>query len=346
MYRNHKIGLVIPAHNEQRLITPTLRGVPPMVDRVYVVDDASRDAQNEMVEAAARLDPRIVLIKHETNQGPGGAIITGYLRASEEKCDLVAVVGADNQMNLSELPNFLDPLVEEAADYTKGNRFNPNRYHQTTRRMPKIRFLGNWILTAMTKIASGHFRVMDVVDGYTVITKRAIDGIDWSKAWKLYGYPMDFLIRLNAYGFRVLDIPREAIYLPGEKQSQIKSLKYIRQVTPMLFRAFLWRLSFRYLYLDFHPLVFFYFLSFLLIPSGLLFGGYLVADKMFWGGTSVTAAKAVLVALTLIPGTQFLLFAMLFDREETVSWTSRIASKGWKNTAERETIRDTASSTR
>ena len=79
---------------------------------------------------------------------------------------------------------------------------------------------------------------------------------------------MDFLIRLNAYGFRVLEVPRTAIYLPGERQSQIKSVRYAMQVSPMLLRNFLWRLRFKYMYRDFHPLVFFYYLSFVLLPLG------------------------------------------------------------------------------
>ena len=107
---------------------------------------------------------------------------------------------------------------------------------------------------------------MDVVDGYTAISKKAIDTIDWTRAWKDYGYPMDFLIRLNAYGFKLLDIPRTAIYLPGERQSQIKGIGYALRVSPMLLKGFLWRLKFKYIYTDFHPLVFFYYLSFILLP--------------------------------------------------------------------------------
>ena len=150
--------------------------------------------------------------------------------------------------------------------------------------MPRLRLFANWLITALTKVASGYFKVMDVVDGYTAINKRAIDMINWSVAWKGYGYPMDFLIRLNAYGLHVEDVPRRAIYLPGERQSQIKGLRYALSVTPMLIRSFLWRLRFKYVYLDFHPLVFFYFLAFLLIPLGLGMGGLLVIDKLFLGG--------------------------------------------------------------
>lgn len=317
MYRDRKIALVIPAYNEEKLISRTLEGVPELIDAIYVIDDKSPDNQNEVIMACAARDPRIHLISHEENQGPGGAIITGYLQASRDAHDVAVVVGGDFQMNLSEVTSFLDPVIDGTADYAKGNRFMLSQLQDTLAKMPKIRLIGNWIITVLTKIASGYYKTMDVVDGYTAISKKAIDVIDWSRAWKRYGYPMDFLIRLNAYGFRIVEVPRTAVYLPGERQSQIKGLSYALKVSPMLIRNFFWRLNFKYLFVDFHPLVFFYYFSFVLIPLGLAFGLYLTVDWLFRGGYNVTAPRAILDALMLISGFQFLLFAMLFDMESS-----------------------------
>jgi glycosyltransferase involved in cell wall biosynthesis len=316
MYRNKRIALVIPAYNEEKLIKPTLENIPDVIDRVYVVDDKSPDRQNEVILKCAEKDPRIQLIRHSENQGPGGAIITGYLASSNDGYEICVVIGGDYQMPLEEVRHFLDPIIDGKADYTKGNRFLLSKLEDTLQKMPKIRLFGNWLITALTKIASGYYKIMDVVDGYTAISKRAIDIIDWKRAWKRYGYPMDFLIRVNAYGFKVVDIPRTAIYLPGERQSQIKGFKYAMKVSPMLLRGFFWRLKFRYIFLDFHPLVFFYYLSFLMIPAGMGLGVYLVIDKFFFGGVNVTGPRTILDALLIISGFQFLLFAMLFDMEE------------------------------
>lgn len=315
MYRNLKISLVIPAYNEERLIKFTLENVPDIIDKIYVVDDCSPDNQNEVILQCAQKYQRVKLLRHKTNQGPGGAIITGYLQSSKDGYDIAVVVGGDNQMPLNEVKHFLDPIIDGKADYTKGNRFILSKIEDTIRKMPKIRFLGNWLITALTKIASGYYKTMDVVDGYTAITKNVIDTINWSSAWKGYGYPMDFLIRLNAYGFKVMDIPRTAIYLPGERQSQIKGINYTIRVAPMLLKNFFWRLNFKYIYRDFHPLVFFYYLSFVLLPIGILFGFYLVI-KQFVFQTGVSGPQAILCALLIIMGFQSLLFAMLFDMEE------------------------------
>ncbi len=317
MYRSKKIALVIPAYREEKLIRPTLLSVPALFDCVYVVDDCSPDEMGKVVHELALADPRIVYLRHEVNQGPGGAIITGYRQAAADGCDVTIVVGGDNQMSLDEAPRFLDPVVNEQADYVKGNRFQTAYLEDTLSKMPTIRLVGNWIITGLTKIASGAYKVMDVVDGYTAISKRAIDTVDWNRAWKKYGYPMDFLIRLNAYGFRILDVPRTAIYLPGERQSQIKGVRYALSVTPMLIKGFFWRLKFKYLYRDFHPLALFYYLSFLLTGIGLICGSYMVYDKIFLGGAAVTGARAMLVSLFMLTGLQLFLFAMMFDMQES-----------------------------
>lgn len=314
MYRDQKIGLVIPAHNEERLIRPTLLNVPDLIDAIYVIDDVSSDNTCDVVNELAENDSRIHLLKHETNQGPGQGIITGYQQASADDCEVVVVVGGDYQMPLECVSDFLDPIINGEVDYTKGNRFISGR--GAFDRMPKIRLFGNMLISALTKISSGYFKVVDVVDGYTAISKRAIDAIRWDQAWKGYGYPMDFLVQLNMRGFKVRDVARDAIYLEGERQSQIKGLRYALKVSPMLVRGFFWRIVNRYLFRSFHPLAIFYLLGLALLPFGVLYGIFLVYKEQFLQ-MDVTSGQSVICALLVITGLQFLLFAMLFDMQES-----------------------------
>ena len=313
MYKGKKIALVIPAHNEERLIGPTLERAPETIDRIYVVDDESQDQTADIVRKYAEIDPRVELIQHEKNKGVGAAIITGYLQASADHYDISVVVGGDNQMPLEVVEDFLEPIVRGEVDYTKGNRFLMPAVGLEG--MPWTRFIGNAILSIMTKMASGYYKIYDVVDGYTAITKRAIDLIDWGKAWKGYGYPMDFLVRLNAMGLKVKDVPRRAIYLEGERQSQIKGMDYAIKVAPMMVRDFFWRLFSKYLVRDFHPLFFFYLFGFIFLPLGVLYGGFLVYQQ--WIGEGVTGPRSVVCALMIIMGIQFMLFAMLYDMQES-----------------------------
>ena len=313
MYKDKRISLVIPAYNEEKLIKPTLENVPETIDKIYVVDDCSTDNMTVVVKECQRKDGRIELIQHEKNMGPGQGIITGYKKSAEDGYDIAVVIGGDFQMPLDQVDNLLEPLVKNDADYTKGNRFmmGGNAFED----MPKIRLFGNTMISMFTKIASGYYKIFDVVDGYTAITKRAIELINWDRAWKGYGYPMDFLIRLNTYGLRVKDVPRTAIYLPGERQSQIKGLRYALKVSPMLLKGFFYRLIVKYIFRDFNPIVFFYLLGLILFPLGVIFGFYLIYCQLT--GIGVSGPRAVLDALLIITGLQFLLFAMLFDMQES-----------------------------
>lgn len=312
MYRDKKVALVIPAYNEERLLGPTLESVPEVIDAVFVVDDCSTDGTPQIVREHSERDGRFHLVQHETNQGVGQAIITGYRRSSEEDFDITVVVGGDNQMPLEQVTDLLDPLVEGEVDYSKGNRFLMPEVGLED--MPWTRFVPNAIISLLTKVASGYYKIYDVVDGYTAITKRAIDLVDWNIAWKGYGYPMDFLVRLNAYGLKVRDVPRRAIYLAGERQSQIKGGRYAFKVAPMLVRVFFWRLFTRYLVRDFHPLLFFFMFGLIFLPLGVAFGCFLVYQQ--WIGAGVSGPQSVVCALLIIMGIQFLLFAMLYDMQE------------------------------
>lgn len=313
MYKGKRIALTIPAYNEERLLGPTLESIPELVDAVYVVDDGSGDSTRDVVKARASADPRVELIEHGQNRGVGQAIITGYRRASEENCDIAVVTGGDHQMPMEQISDLLDPLIDGQADYSKGNRFlMPDEGLED---MPWTRFVGNAMISIMTKIASGFYKIFDVVDGFTAITRHAIDLVDWDHAWKGYGYPMDFLVRLNAYGLKVVDVPRRAIYLEGERQSQIRGVRYAIRVAPMLVRGFFWRLFTRYLVRDFHPLFFFYMFGILFLPIGVFFGVYLVYQQ--WMGIGVSGPRAVVCSLLIIMGIQFLLFAMLYDMQES-----------------------------
>lgn len=217
MYRERRIAVVVPAYNEELLIGPTLDTIPEFVDRVYVVDDCSADQTSMTIRERAARDPRIVSLRHETNSGVGAAIVTGYTAALAEDPDVVAVMAGDNQMDPAFLPKLLDPIVDGKADYAVGNRLiNPD----FRKDMSRWRFAGNAALTLLTKIASGYWQLMDPQNGYTAISKRALETIPLDAVYPRYGYCNDILVRLNVYGFRVKNVPHPARY--GLERSGIK----------------------------------------------------------------------------------------------------------------------------
>ncbi|HUL28899.1 MAG TPA: glycosyltransferase family 2 protein [Thermodesulfobacteriota bacterium] len=309
MYRGKVVAVIVPAYEEEKLIGKVLETVPSFIDHVVVVDDASRDRTGEIVKAHREEDPRIVYLRHSKNEGVGGAIATGYKWARDNEISISVVMAGDAQMDPGDLPKLLNPVVDEEVDYSKGNRLFTGR---AWRVIPKARYLGNAILSFLTKIASGYWHVADSQSGYGAVSLEVLRTIDLDSIYKRYGMPNDFLVRLNVYHFRVRDVPVNPVYGIGE-QSGMRIYKVVFTLAFLLLKLFFWRLKEKYVIRDFHPLVLFYLLGFILTPVGVIFGCYLLVLRLFIG--PVAATSALFAAFFAISGLQSLFFAMWFDME-------------------------------
>jgi glycosyltransferase involved in cell wall biosynthesis len=307
MLEGKSVAVVVPAHDEEGLIAATLQGIPGFVDRIFVVDDASGDATVERARAVE--DPRVEVITHDRNSGVGAAIVTGYKRALAERMDAVAVMAGDNQMDPDELEELTVPVVRGELDYAKANRLFTGSAWQL---IPRNRYIGNAFLSLFTKIASGYWHIADSQAGYTVVSLRILQLLDLDRIYVSYGFPNDMLVHLNVWNARVRDFPSRPIYGVGER-SGIKIRRVVPRISWLLWKGFFWRMREKYVIRDFHPLVFFYFLGFLMTTVGFALGVLELVLRLM--GNSITPATIVLVALLLISGSQFTLFAMWFDME-------------------------------
>jgi glycosyltransferase involved in cell wall biosynthesis len=301
------VAVVVPAYREADLIADTLRSIPLFVDRVYVVDDASDDGTADA--AAALADQRVDVLRHERNSGVGAAIVTGYKRALSDAVDVTCVMAGDNQMDPAELERLVRPVADGAVDYAKANRLVSG---EAWRVMPRTRYLGNAILSLLTKIASGYWHVADSQSGYTAISREMLAQLDLDEVYRRYGFPNDMLVHLNVWNARVRDFPSRPIYGVGER-SGIKIRSVVPRISWLLLKGFLWRLREKYVIRDFHPLVFFYALGILMTVTGFVLG--VVETALRIAGNDVSVGTVVLVALLLVSGSQFTLFAMWFDME-------------------------------
>ena len=309
MLEGKRVAVVVPAHNEEELLPATLGAIPGFVDRVYVVDDASTDGTAAHAAAAAAADPRIAVIARERNGGVGAAIVTGYKRALAERVDVVCVMAADNQMDPDDLEHLVTHVARGELDYAKANRLVSGQAWQL---IPRTRYLGNAVLSLLTKIASGYWHVADSQSGFTAISLPMLEQLDLDRVYKRYGFPNDLLVHLNVWNARVRDVPSRPIYGVGER-SGIRLRTVVPAISWLLFKGFWWRLWQKYVIRDFHPLVFFYLLGALMTVVGLGLGIAEIVLRVL--GNQITAATIVLVALLLIFGSQFTLFAMWFDLE-------------------------------
>ena len=307
MLEGKRVAAINSSSSYAGTTTATLGGIPGFVDRILVVDDGSTDGTVERARSFG--DPRVEVVEHERNRGVGAAIVTGYQRALGEEADVVCVMAGDNQMDPADLIALVRPVARGEVDYAKANRLFSG---QAWELIPRARYLGNAGLSMLTKIASGYWHVADSQSGYTAIGRETLALLDLDRVYTGYGFPNDLLVHLNVVNARVRDFSSRPVYGIGER-SGIRYHKVAPRISWLLLKGFFWRLREKYVIRDFHPLVFFYAFGFLATLAGLVLGavelGYRVA------GNAVSVGTVVLIALLLISGSQFTLFAMWFDME-------------------------------
>jgi glycosyltransferase involved in cell wall biosynthesis len=309
VYKEKTVSVIVPAYNEEELIAKTIASIPEVVDKIVVVNDASIDRTAEIIEELSKEDARLHLMEHEVNQGVGGAIVTGYKKSRDLEMDITVVMAGDAQMDPRDFLNIIGPIADGKADYTKGNRLF---YGDAWNMIPHYRYLGNSFLSLLTKIASGYWHIADSQSGYTAISLTALRRLDLDKIYKRYGMPNDLLIKLNQHDFCVKDVHIRPVYNVGEK-SGIKLAEVIPKITWILLKGFWQRLFKKYVIKDFHPLIFFYLLSFILLTASVpltirLFYIWAIRDN-------IPDMNAMALVFTLISGLQTLFFGMWFDME-------------------------------
>jgi hypothetical protein len=218
-------------------------------------------------------------------------------------------MAGDGQMDPEDLPSIIDPVVNGTAAYAKGNRLF---YGDAWRLIPHYRYLGNSFLSLCTKIASGYWHVADSQSGYTAISLIALQRINLDGIYRDYGMPNDLLIKLNQFDLPVQDVHIKPVYNVGEK-SGIRLLKVIPRITCLLLVGFWKRLFFKYVIKDFHPLIFFYVFSCILLCASVP-----LTIRLFykWAvGGDIPDINAMALIFTLISGLQMLFFGMWFDMD-------------------------------
>jgi dolichol-phosphate mannosyltransferase len=187
------LSVVIPCYKVTRHIMGVIESIPPIVERIYAVDDCCPDKSGEYIKAHNK-DPRVRILAHEKNEGVGGAVMTGYKAAIADAMFIAIKIDGDGQMNPMLIPDFIEPIINGEADYTKGNRFyNLEEIHQ----MPKVRLIGNAVLSLMNKLSSGYWDVFDPTNGYTAIHVDVLGRLPFDKISKRYFFESDMLFRLN-----------------------------------------------------------------------------------------------------------------------------------------------------
>jgi len=301
-----RIAVAIPCYKVTQHVLGVIAAIGPEVERIYAVDDACPDGSGGFIEQH-NTDVRVRVLRNPENRGVGGAIVTAYKAALADGMDIVVKIDGDGQMDPALLPLFVHPLLQERADYSKGNRFfRP----ESVQGMPPVRLFGNAVLSFLTKLSCGYWNVMDPTNGYTAIRTCVLAELPLDKLEPRYFFETDMLFRLNTVRAVVRDIPMDSVY--ADEQSNLK----IGRVLPEFLRkhgARLWRrYVYNYLVRDFNVGTLYSLCSLLLIGFGAVFGlWHWMAGNL--AHQPATSGTVMLAALPLIIGIQCLIAFLHYD---------------------------------
>ena len=303
-FEQFNIAAVVPAYNEARHIADVLHSLPSYIRTVIVVDDASTDETADRVAEIAAENSAVVLVRHEKNQGVGGAMITGFKKALELGAQIVVKFDGDSQMSPEFLPGLLRPLISGEADYTKGNRF---RDFRALNQMPAIRRAGNMALSFLTKAAVGYWDCFDPCNGFIAIRGDILAEIPLHKLQKSFFFETSMLAQLYLLDASVRDVPMPARY--GKETTHLSILKVLGEFPGRLLRCFLRRLVLKNFVYGFSMETIYLLSGLPLLVMGTLYGG--INWYHVWGtGETAPTGTVVISAMLIILGFQLLLSAV------------------------------------
>ena len=303
MIKNKKIAVVIPSYRVKNFLREVVLSLPEFIDFVIVVDDKCPEESYKEVE---NLD-KVFIIHHEINQGVGGAVVSGYKKAIELNADIVVKIDGDGQMDSNYILPLITLLLENKADYTKGNRF---RDFKALKSMPKIRLFGNSVLSFLIKMASGYWSMMDPTNGFTAITKETLLDLDLDKLSKRYFFESDMLINLNIENKVVRDISIPAKY--GDEESNLDIKKVVIKFPPKIIKGLSKRLFLKYFIYNFNMASIYMILGVPLLIFGVVFG-VIEWIKAINENINTPTGTIMLSVLPIILGVEFLLQAINID---------------------------------
>lgn len=331
------IAVVIPAYKTERSIRGVIASLPDFVTRVIVIDDRSPDRTAEIVEEKRAEDPRIHLHRHETNQGVGGAVLSGYRIAMEFGAEIVVKVDGDGQMDPAQIARLVDPILKGRADYTKGNRF---LHAKQLVSMPLVRRIGNLGLSFLTKAASGYWQIFDPTNGFTAIHTTIIKEMNTDRLSRRYFFESSMLLELGLVRAVVCDVPMPARY--GAEESSLSVTKALFEFPGQLLRGFISRVWIQHFIRDFSAVALLLVMGMPLLLFGTAWGAY---HWLLSWQTSTTASTGtvMLSVLPFIVGFQCLLQCLVLDlqaRPRKVLHRALLAEQALQATFEKKTPGD------
>ncbi|WP_213495814.1 glycosyltransferase family 2 protein [Lactococcus formosensis] len=221
-----RILLIIPAYNESEGIVSVIEDVESYRKKCdyhldyIVINDGSTDNEEEVLRAH-----NINHVELIQNLGIGGAVQTGYIYALVNGYDIAVQYDGDGQHDIESLPNLVEPILNNEADFTVGSRFLGESNSEF--KSSKSRQLGIKILSALILLTS-HFRIKDVTSGYRAGNRKVIE--QFTKRYpRQYPEPESYM-HLFAKNIRVKEVGVRMF----ERTTGVSSINLLKGVNYMI----------------------------------------------------------------------------------------------------------------
>jgi len=301
-----RIAVVIPCYKVRRHVLDVVSQIGDSVWRIYAIDDVCPEKSGQLLTEQCN-DPRLHILKHEKNQGVGGAVMTGYRQAIADGAQIIVKIDGDGQLDPALIPEFAGPLVAGQADYAKGNRFYDL---ESLHGMPAIRVFGNAALSFFSKLSTGYWDIFDPTNGYTAIRAEVAATLPMEKISRRYFFESDILFRLNTLRAVVVDVPMRARYAGEDSNLHIGSI--VGEFLVKHLRNFGKRIFYNYFLRDMSLASLELVTGLSLMTFGAIFGLYRWHQSLETG-IATPAGTVMLAALPVMLGLQFLLAFFGYD---------------------------------
>jgi dolichol-phosphate mannosyltransferase len=200
---------------------------------IVLVDDGSHDGTTEEARKYFASLPRVILLQHGRNRGPGAAIRTGFAKATG---DIVCTIDSDCTFDPLRIPRMLELMDARQVDIVTASPYHPQGGVEN---VPPWRLL-------LSRGASVLYRRICSCKLYTytsfmrVYRRRVIDTVSFEGDG--FAAFTEILLRAAHQGYRVAELP-EVLKSRASGASKMKVMYTVRTHMLLMLRALWWRLS-------------------------------------------------------------------------------------------------------
>ena len=218
-----KTFCIIPAWNESKNITETIKKALNYADFLVIVDDCSDDSTLSKAKSLqSEYQDKIIVLHHLINLGQGAALQTGNEYAIKHGADIIIHFDGDGQFLAEEISSLIEPIIKEGYDIVFGSRFMEKKSD-----IPNSK---KNIIMPLAKIFNLIFfgiKTSDPQIGFRAMT------IDTAKKIKIENNRMahctEILSKAHKYKLKIKEVPVTVIY-KGYGQKFSGSFKIIKDL--------------------------------------------------------------------------------------------------------------------